>query len=181
MKWNSKKSQKQWHAPNGRICNSIPDALKLSVKLKLIPEMPPKTKTSRKRKQTKIISKPVVTENSNDLKQLVDAVFANPQPPAASSEFKAADTQETIAASGFEWIGKDEDTQAGQPGTNLAAASAAMPGAAEDTTTIKAIPTHIPGAAVAAVSSTPEIPRVLTQEEIDTAMEEATARGLPDG
>jgi hypothetical protein len=167
VKWNSKKSQKQWIAPNGRICNSIPDALKLSVKLKLIAELPKNFKLSRKRNQTKLISQPstsqqVKAEASADLKQLVDA----PSDPI-KNDLDAADVNEqSLAAATAVNI---EDWQTDQ--TIVMQVDAAPTGVARVDTALATITSP----------NTPDTPRTLSAVEIASAIEEGKARGLPDG
>jgi hypothetical protein len=154
VKWNSKKHQKQWIAPKtGKICNSVPDALKVSVKLGLLEDMPPKTAVKRKRKQSRIISPKLPRQPALD--QLVDAALVNDLQRLVDQEDGDEHDED------FEWNGYDDDDDIDhqqQPVPPSQQVTAALP-----------------------TTSTNCGSRILSQHEITAALEEARARGLPDG
>lgn len=158
VKWNPKKHQKQWIAPKtGKICNSIPDALKVSLKLGLLEEMPPKIARKRKRKNPRIIG-PKLVPRPPALDQLVDAALVNDLQRLVDQE--DGDDHD----GGFEWNGYDDDDDVD-----------------EEVITRQQPPPPIPAVGALPVTSKDISPRVLSQQEISTALHEAKARGLPDG
>ncbi|CAJ1943529.1 unnamed protein product [Cylindrotheca closterium] len=118
VRWNPKKNQKQWIAPQGKVCNSIPAALAYATKHELILEndnddgpVAAMAPTKRKRKQTRIISPRPLKQAA--LTQLIDAALAKDVqesvPQTAHTNAATAVEEEDVVDDGDDNVVNDID------------------------------------------------------------------------
>lgn len=177
VRWNPKKNQKQWIAPTGKVCNSIPSALAYATKHGLLLEgqqqqhqqIPPITTLKRKRIQTHTISPRPLKQAT--LTQLVDAALladdfqALVQQSQNTAPITVDGAERNVGANdnggGFGWARFHYQPENDTRGSPTRPTESELP------------PTEAERANFGKIS--------MSQHEIDTAMEQARLRGLPAG